>query len=218
MKALKSTVMRKSTSMQIKARKSRDAQFLDILRNKCVRAAGFGALTSTASAIPGLGRVLGLVFGELLDANMLAMIQRELVEETFALYGFNLPDHLHASVVANVQRLGVGAGLSGDLMLRGAVSRAMGRTGGLLVRRAAPLTAVLSSALVTASVTYAIGKRAQSMAQMPDTSINATADLLRAFSGVDERRIYAWSKTAVKGSLSSISHVLRRMRRTDNRT
>ena len=218
MKRLNSILVRKSASTQIKARKSRDAQFLDILRGKCVRAASCGALTATAGAIPGLGRVLGLVFGELLDANMLAIIQRQLVEETFELYEFNLPNHLHASVVANVQRLGVAAGVSGDLVVRGTVRRALGSASGQLFRRAVPLTAVLSSALVNASVTYAIGKRAQSVAQLRDTSIKGRADLLRGFSGIDERRIYAWSMTAVKGSLSSISQTLRRMRRSDNRT
>ena len=100
MKRLKSILKRQSSSKQIEARKTRDAQFLDILRGKCVRAAGIGALTAAAGAIPGLGRVLGLVFGELLDANMLTIVQRQLVEETFDLYEFNMPDALHASIVA----------------------------------------------------------------------------------------------------------------------
>lgn len=183
-----------------------------------MRAAGIGALTAAAGAIPGLGRVLGLVFGELLDANMLAIVQRQLIEETFALYEFNIPDKLHASVVANVQRLGIGASVSGDLFVRGAVGRALGHAGGLVASRAVPLTAVFSSALVNASVTYAIGKRAQAMAQMRDTSIKAIPDLVRAFSGVDERRIYAWTMTAINRSLSSMAQALRRMRRTDHRT
>ncbi|MGA9332888.1 MAG: hypothetical protein WBV39_01255 [Rudaea sp.] len=218
MKRLKSTSKRHSSSRQIEARKTRDAQFLDILRGKCVRAAGIGALTAAAESIPGLGRVLGLVFGELLDANMLASVQRRLVEETFALYELNIPDSLHASVVANVQRVGVGAGVTGDLFLRGAMARALGRAGGLLARRTVPLTAVFSSALVNASVTYAIGKRAQAVAQAGDDSIKGMADVVRAFSGVDERRIYAWSMTAIKGSLSSIAETLRRMRRADDRS
>ncbi len=218
MKPLKSILKWRPSSKQIAARKTRDAQFLDILRGKCVRAAAFGALTATAESIPGLGRVLGLVFGELLDANMLAIVQRQLVEETFALYEFNIPDKLHVAVVANVQRLGIGASVAGDMFVRGTVRKTLGRAGALVAGRVVPVTAVFSSALVNASVTYAIGKRAQAMAQMRDTSIKGIPDLVRAFSGVDERRIYIWSMTAIKGSLSSISATLRRVRRADHRT
>lgn len=218
MKRLKSTLKRQSSSKRIEARKTRDAQFLDILRGKCVRAAGIGALTAAAGAIPGLGRVLGLVFGELLDANMLAIVQRQLVEATFDLYEFNIPDALHASIVANVQRVGIGASVGGDLLVRRTIARTLGVAGGLVARRVVPLTAVFSSALINASVTYAIGKRAQAVAQLRDTSIKGIPDLVRAFSGVDERRIYAWTMTAIKGSLSSISETLRRVRRADHRT
>src|ERR1700722_6704927 len=71
-----------------------DAQFVALLRRKCTRAALTGALTAALEAIPGLGRVVGFVFGEVLDAQFLSRIQRELVVDTFALYSLSLPPPL----------------------------------------------------------------------------------------------------------------------------
>jgi len=73
------------------AAKTRDDEFVALLRRKCLRAATVGAFTAAGEAIPGLSRVLGFVFGELLDARFLAQIQRELIEETFTLYELELP-------------------------------------------------------------------------------------------------------------------------------
>ena len=72
----------RTASTQIVAGRSRDAEFMALLRRTCLRAASVGALTAAGEAIPGLSRVLGFVFGELLDASFLARIQRELIEET----------------------------------------------------------------------------------------------------------------------------------------
>src|SRR6516164_6347275 len=77
-----------------------DAQFVTLLRTKCTRAAITGALTAAIEAIPGLGRVVMFIFGEVLDAQFLAKVQRELVEDTFKLYGLELPAPLHAELVS----------------------------------------------------------------------------------------------------------------------
>src|SRR5258706_8457781 len=74
----RSTRSRRST--HIAAKPTRDAEFLALLRQQCLRAARVGALTAAGELIPGLSRVLGLVFGELLDARFLAGIQRDLIE------------------------------------------------------------------------------------------------------------------------------------------
>src|ERR1700733_5354557 len=87
-------------SRQILARKAqptKEAQFVALLRRKCIRAASVGAFTAACESVPGLGRVLGLVFGELLDAQLLSRIQRELIEETFALYKLELPDPVRST-------------------------------------------------------------------------------------------------------------------------
>lgn len=188
-----------------------DTQFVALLRRKCTRAALTGALTAAIEAIPGLGRVLGFVFGEVLDAQFLARVQRELVEDTFALYSLKLPAPLHNELIERVQTMGTGASIAGDMLVRGVLHRLGGRLGGALTRRFVPVVGIVSSAVSNASVTYAIGKRAQAVAKWKDAPITGMPDVLRAFSGVDERRVLDWSVDAVKTSLNMIREALRKM-------
>jgi len=203
----------KAAPKQIVARKTEtvDDKFLALLRRKCTRAATIGALTAATEAVPGLGRVLRLVFGELLDATFLARVQRELVEETFELYGVQLPAMIRNPLVDKVQVLGTGASLGGDAFLRGLLKRALGRVGGLVISRALPVVPIITSASTNAAVTYAIGKRAQAVARLRDASLADMSDVVRAFTGVDERRIYAWSVAAVKDALGSTGKFLGRI-------
>ena len=191
----------------------RDAQFVALLRRKCTRAAITGALTAAIEAIPGLGTVIGYVFGELLDAQFLSRVQRELVEETFRLYALELPAPLHNELVNRVQTLGTSASIAGDALIRGVARRAAERAGSAVTKRFLPIASIASSAITNASVTYAIGKRAQAIAKWRDRPITGMPDVMRAFSGVDERRIVDWSTEAVKTSLGLVSDTLKRMLR-----
>ncbi len=175
-----------------------------------VRAASVGALTAIGESIPGLSRALGFIFGELLDAKkFLAAIQRELVEDTFVLYGLELPAALHDTIVKRVQMIGAGASIASDAVVRRMLQHAVGKLGGFVARRALPLTAIASSAFSNAAVTYAIGKRAQAVARLRDAPITAMPDAIRAFSGMDERRMFEWSLEAVKSSLGLAGKALR---------
>ncbi len=203
----------KKTSTQVASVRADDldTQFVALLRRKCTRAALTGALTAAIEAVPGLGRVLGFVFGEVLDAKFLARVQRELVEDTFALYSLRLPAPLHNELIERVQTMGTGASIAGDMLVRGVLHRLAGRVGGAVTRRFVPLVGIASSAVSNASVTYAIGRRAQAVAKWRDSPITGMPDVVRAFSGVDERRVLDWSVDAVKTSLGMIGDALRRM-------
>lgn len=190
-----------------------DAQFIALLRAKCTRAAMTGALTAAIEAIPGLGRVVMFIFGEVLDAKFLGKVQRELIEDTFKLYGLDLPAPLHAELVSRVQTLGTSASIVGDTIIRSVMKRGVGRVGGVVARGVLPIVGIVSSAVSNASVTYAIGKRAQAVAKLKDSPITGMPDVMRAFSGVDERRILDWSVDAVKSSLGMIGKALKRMLR-----
>lgn len=190
-----------------------DAEFIALLRRKCTRAAITGALTAAIEAIPGLGRAVGFVFGEIIDAQFLSRIQRELVEDTFALYQLELSPKLHVELVTRVQTLGTSASIAGDALVRSALRRGAGKFGGVLALRFLPIATIVSSALSNASVTYAIGKRAQAVAKWRDAPIKGMPDVLRAFSGVDERRILDWSIEAVKSSVGMLGTSLRQMAR-----
>jgi hypothetical protein len=190
-----------------------ETQFVALLRRKCVRAASVGAVTAAAESLPGFGRALSLVFGELLDVEMLARVQRELIEETFALYEFNFPPALRDPLVRNVQLVGAGASVAGDALARGMLQRALSRIGTQIARRAVPVAAVVSSAFANATITYAIGKRAQAVARLRDAPLTGMPDALRAFTGVDERRVFAWSLAAAKGTLTEITDAVVRLAR-----
>jgi hypothetical protein len=183
----------------------RDARFLALLRRKCMLAASVGALTAAAESLPGFGKALSLVFGELLDVEMLAGVQRDLIEETFQLYGLELPAAVQNALVRNVQLVGSATSVAGDALTRGILHRALRRVGNLVAVRAVPVAAVVSSAFANATVTYAIGKRAQAVARLRDAPISGIPDAVRAFTGVDERRIFAWSLAAAKSALADIT-------------
>lgn len=199
-------------SEEIPAQSSPDARFLALLRRKCIRAASVGALTATGESIPGLSRAFGWVFGELVDARFLAAVQRELVEETFEIYEMKLPSSLHEALVNKVQLLGTGAGIASDALIRNALQRMLGRLGTLVTRRVVPIAAIVSSAFSNAMVTYAVGKRAQAIAKLRGAPITGMPDVVRAFSGVDERRVYEWTLEAVNNSIGSIGKTLRNVR------
>ncbi|TLY52088.1 MAG: hypothetical protein E6K53_05350 [Gammaproteobacteria bacterium] len=149
----------------------------------------------------------------MLDAKFLSNVQRELVEDTFKLYALELPKPLHTELVRRVQTLGTGASIVGDTIIRGVIKRGVGRVGSAVALRFLPIIGIVSSAVSNASVTYAIGKRAQAVAKLRDRPITGMPDVLRAFSGVDERRILDWSVDAVKTSLSMMTDALKRMLR-----
>lgn len=197
-------------STRVVATRSRDAEFIRLLRRKCVRAASVGALTAAGETIPGLSRVSGFVFGELLDARFLTDIQRELIEDTFTLYELRLPLQVRKALVGNVQVLGASASVAGDAVVRRLVARSIGRFGTIVARRVVPLTSIASSAFSNAMVTYAVGKRAQALAKLQGEPITALPDALRAFSGVDERRVLGWTVEATRSTLGQIGATLKR--------
>jgi hypothetical protein len=190
------------------SRDTKDAQFVALLRRKVTRAASIGALTAAAESLPGFGKALALVFGELLDVEMLSRVQRELVEETFQLYGLDLPNALQSSLVRKVQLAGSAASVAGDALTRGILQRTLRRVGSLVAARAVPVAAVVSSAFANATVTYAIGKRAQAVARLREAPLAGMPEVLRAFSGIDERRILAWSLAAAKDSMAGITRAV----------
>jgi uncharacterized protein (DUF697 family) len=210
--ARKKSAGKKIHSRQIHARKTRDAEFMILLRRKCVRAASIGALTAGAEAVPGLGRALGFVFGEFVDATMLSSVQRELVETTFALYGFALAPEMQRTLVDKIRIVGTGASVATDTAIRGLIRRSVGRAGSLLTYRLMPIAPIVTSALTNAAITYTVGKRAQAIAK--HGSADGMYDVVRAFTGFDERRVFEWTMSAIKGSTESLSNTFAKIKAT----
>jgi hypothetical protein len=110
--------------------------------------------------------------------------------------------------------VGAGASVAGDAFARGLLRRALGQIGSVVARRAAPAAAVVSSAFANATVTYAIGKRAQAVAHLRDAPITGMPDAVRAFTGLDERRVFAWSLAAARSTLAGIGGLATRVARS----
>jgi hypothetical protein len=93
--------------------------------------------------------------------------------------------------------------------MRALLKRSVGQFGTYVAVRVVPLTSIASSAFANAMVTYAVGKRAQAVAKLRDAPITGMPDALRAFSGVDERRVLDWTVEAMKSSFALVSGTLR---------
>lgn len=185
----------------------RDARFQALLRAACVRAAGVGALSALVGAIPGAGVLLRFTLGELVDAAAVGAIQEKLIEDTLALYELPLPDALRKPLIAQISALGAGASLGVDAIGRRILGRFSNKLGGTVFGRVASLAGVLTSALGNAATTYAIGRRAEAFAKMGAAPADSLVDAFRAFTGVDERRVWEWSVAATREALDTIARV-----------
>lgn len=185
----------------------RDARFQALLRAACVRAAGVGALSALVGAIPGAGVLLRFTLGELVDAAAVGAIQEKLIEDTLALYELPLPEALRKPLIAQISALGAGASLGVDAIGRRILGRFSNKLGGTVFGRVASLAGVLTSALGNAATTYAIGRRAEAFAKMGAAPADSLVDAFRAFTGVDERRVWEWSVAATKEALDTIARV-----------
>jgi len=205
----KRAARKKTPSRQIVARKSHDAEFMALLRRKCGRAATIGALTAGAEAIPGFGRAIGFLFGEALDATMLSGVQRELVEDTFAIYGVTPKTQSQRALLDKLHIVGAGASIATDTAIRGLVRRSLGRAGSVLTYRFMPIAPIVTSALTNAAITYTVGKRAQAVAKSGGTDVPG---VVQAFTGIDEKRVFEWTMNAIKGSTGALSNTFTKIK------
>lgn len=190
----------------------RDQRFQALLRTACVKAAGVGALSALVGAIPGAGVLLRFTLGELADAAAVGAIQEKLIEDTLALYELPLPEALRKPLIAQISALGAGASIGVDAIGRRILGRFGSKLGGTVFGRVAPVIGVLTSALGNAATTYAIGRRAEAFAKMGAAPADSLVDAFRAFTGVDERRVWEWSVTATKEALGTIARVTKKVK------
>lgn len=208
----------RSTSKQVVAKRAPetlkvrdlDAEFESLLRNACLKAAGIGASSALAGTLPGAGILLRFVLGELADIAAIKALQENLIESTLELYGIDLPTSVRKPLLAQISALGAGASIGVDALGRTLLARVGGAVGGAVISRVVPLTAVFTSALGNAATTYAIGKRAQAFARLRQAPLDNVADAIRAFTGVDERRLWDWTLAATKETVGKFGSVLRR--------
>ncbi|HVJ61744.1 MAG TPA: hypothetical protein VM555_03430 [Tahibacter sp.] len=190
----------------------RDARFQALLRTACVKAAGVGALSALVGAVPGAGVLLRYALGELADMAAVGAIQEKLIEDTLALYELPLPEALRKPLITQISALGAGASVGVDALGRRLLGRFGSKLGGGVFSRVAPLVGVLTSALGNAATTYAIGRRAEAFARMGVAPAESLVDAFRAFTGLDERRVWEWSVSATKEALATVGRVTEKVK------
>lgn len=163
-----------------------------LIKEKCLYTARMGAATSATSMVPVFGSALALTVGVLVDLGASLSAQAELVLELAEVYDYPLTEANKRETILVVLGLGTGT----EYLTRKAGREATERLIKHYVKRWAtkviPVAGIAASASAAALTTYLIGRRAEKYFTQGATALGDWKDSLRAFSGVDERKLLAW--------------------------
>jgi uncharacterized protein (DUF697 family) len=187
----------------------RDELHKRLVYAKCLQAGLIGAVSGLTEIIPGVGRVIGLALGPLADATLVSALQAELVAETFALYGVELPHQLERMAVLGIAATNIGAKQAGVHAAKAIGRRALQLPGGRLLGVALPLAGIATNAAANIAVTYAIGMRSRALCRMKDASLEDWPNLLREVTMIDERRLARWAGEAASAAFDQVTNVTR---------
>ncbi len=177
---------------------------------KCLEAGAIGAISGALELVPGVGKFAATVLGPLADASLVSTLQAELVAETFALYGVDLPHDAERVAVLAIAATNIGTATVGEGVGRAVVERAGKLVGGRISKLAGPIVNVVALAATNIAVTYAIGKRAQALAKMKNADFSAWPDLLRAVTMIDERKLARWATDSARTAMDRFSGLARK--------
>lgn len=174
-----------------------------LVHAKCLQAGALGTVGASAKLIPGVGGVIAGMLGPLADSTVLSALQAELIAETFALYGVDLPGPAERAAVLAIASTHRGARQAGQTLVQALAQQARKAMGGTLAARAMPLAEVLTAMASQVAVTYAIGMRARALCQLRHARPEELTDLLRAAASIDERRLMAWTHTVAATAIEA---------------
>lgn len=165
-----------------------------LIKQKCQHTARVGAATAAAGAIPVVGTFVSLTLGMAIDLGAVITAQAELVLELAEVSGVSLTKAQRRETVFVV--LGLGAGLEhlGTMASQGLLRKLAQRYSQRWLAHAIPLLGIASSAGLNAFSTYLIGQRAKVFFREGAASLGDWKASLRAFSGIDEKRLTEWLK------------------------
>lgn len=163
-----------------------------LIREKCLYTARMGAATSATGMVPILGSALSLTVGLLVDLGASLSAQAELVLELAEVYNYPLTEANKREAILVV----LGLGTSTEYLTRKASREASDRLLRHYAKRWAtkviPVVGIATSASSAALTTYLMGRRAEKYFTQGPDSIGDWKESLRAFSGVDERKLLGW--------------------------
>ena len=176
-----------------------------LIRDKAVQAGVVGAVTSAAAILPGLGTLAAFTLGVAADVGMTLKMQSELALEIAAVYEHNWQSDERRNAVLLVTGVNVGA----EQMLNKAgqrVARKVGeRFAGRGLIKAIPFVGIVASAAANVLVTTIIGRRAQAYFDLGPDAVGDWSENVRALTGLDERRVVAWSGEALRTAIPVIN-------------
>jgi hypothetical protein len=184
----------------------RDRRFNLLLQTACLKAGTASAVGTITRKVPLLGKLAPTLFGTDSEAFSLGRLQHELVRDVIALYDLELSELEERGVIL----LATAGAESAQHLPRQMAERIVAQLGGRYLQpmasRILPLASLVTDIAGAISGTYAVGKRAQALCNLP--GVGNLADLLRGLSGIDERRLFAWSGEALKHALLPLRGVM----------
>ena len=173
-----------------------------LIKAKCQHTALIGGVSAAPGVIPGIGTLVSLTLGAMVDIGSTVKAQAELVLEIAAVYRYPMDAVQRREVVLLVTGLGTGAQqLAGKAGQR--VAERYAQQG---IARALPVIGIAAAAGTNVLATYIIGRRAQAYFSRGPESIGDWKASLRAVSGVDERKIAAWLAETRTGLVDAVAN------------
>lgn len=186
----------------------RDRRFNLMLQTTCMKAGSAAAISAITTRIPLLGRLAPVLIGSVVETMSIARIHQTLVRETIELYDLELSELEEKGVILLATAGNLGAQQLSKAMTEQLVRQLGGRYLSVFTTRALPIATLMSEIAAAIASTYAVGKRAQALCNLPGTGARNLGELLRGLSGIDQRRLLGWTGEALKLALTPFRSVL----------
>jgi hypothetical protein len=186
----------------------RERRFNLLLQTTCLKAGSAAAITAITAKVPLLGRFAPALIGTVTETMALGRIHQHLVREIIDLYDLDLSELEERGVILLATAGSLGAQQLSKAMTEQIVKQLGGRYLQLLATRALPIASLMSEIAAAIASTYAVGKRAQALCNLPGTGARNLGELLRGLSGIDQRRLFSWTGEALKLALAPFRSVL----------
>ena len=184
----------------------RDRRFNLMLQTACLRAGSAVAVGIITRKVPLLGKLAPSLFGDRSEPFSLGRLQHELVRDVIELYDLELTELEERGVILLSTAVAEGAHMLSKQMAERIVAQIGGRYLQPVATRILPLASLVTEIASAISSTYAVGRRAQALCNLPGSG--NLGDLLRGLSGIDERRLFTWSGEALRRALMPLRGVM----------
>jgi hypothetical protein len=186
----------------------RDRRFNLILQTACLKAGSAAAITAISAKVPLLGRLAPALVGSVTEAMALGRIHQQLVRDILDLYDLDLSELEERGVILLATAANLGAQQLSKQMVDQIIRQLSGRYLGAITARMLPLASLVTEIAASIASTYAVGKRAQVLCNLPGSGARNLSELLRGLTGIDQRRLLSWSGEALKLALAPFRGIL----------